>query len=166
MFKRPARRAGNGRVTTYRILLTAIIINVNVKHVNKFFRILSSIDRYEWYYDRRLSPIQTLIRTGAFRGGDFNQRDISIRDIYNIIFLFEKSINHCRQQAIQRACPNKYLKNKLLQMIILIGCICVILKELSRYIPILQVLISVWINLMIICFYVLLLLQVVYILFL
>ncbi|EFO1605644.1 hypothetical protein DWH54_25565 [Escherichia coli] len=98
--------------------------------------------------------------------GDFNQRDISIRDIYNIIFLFEKSINHCRQQAIQRACPNKYLKNKLLQMITLIGCICVILKELSRYIPILQVLISVWINLMIICFYVLLLLQVVYILFL
>ena len=69
MFKRPARRAGNGRVTTYRILLTVIIINVNVQHVDEFVRILSSIDSYEWYYDRRLSPIQTLIRTGAFRGG-------------------------------------------------------------------------------------------------
>lgn len=147
MFKRPARRAGNGRVTTYRILFTAIIINVNVKHVNKFFRIWPSVDRYEWYYDRSLSPLQTLIRTGAFRGGGFNQRDISMRNIYNLIFLFDR-------------------KHKSLQMIILIGCVCVILKELLRYILILQVLISGWINLMIICFYVLLLLQVVHILFL
>lgn len=81
---------------------------MNVKHVNKFFRIWPFVDRYEWYYDRSLFPLQTIIRTGAFLWGDFNQRDISMRDIYNLIFLFEK-----KHKSLQTASNTKSMPKQI-----------------------------------------------------